>query len=214
MTLNRLILLGLILVMPSVEALSKSIERKPLSYGIFRNGDEIGSARTTFRREGDRLVVETAIKIVVKIAFVSVYRQEELKREYWRNGVMVEYTADLDKNGEKVSVRAKQNGVSLETQGPAGRTKAPIGLIPSTYWNSDTVRQTRLLDSTTGAVVNVTVSPNGSERIKTGNGAVQARRYRMTGDLDRELWYDESGALVALKFTESSGGSTIEYRRK
>ena len=212
MSATRRLLIGLFAAFLPAATMAADTARDPLSYGIYRNDEQIGSSRVTFSRDGDRLMVETVIEIVVKVAYIPVYRQNELKREFWRNGVMVAYTADLDRNGTKSAVRAKANGTTLEAEGPAGKTKAPLGLMPSTYWSGDTVRQTKLLDSTTGAVANVAVTALGMGRAKTAKGEVDAKYYRMTGDLVRELWYDTTGALVALRFKES-GGSVIEYRR-
>ena len=209
---TRRLLIGLFLAFWPAAAWAADAARDPLSYGIYRNDEQIGSSRVTFSRDGDRLVVETVIEIVVKVAYIPVYRQNEQKREFWRNGIMVAYTADLDRNGTKSAVRARANGTTLVAEGPAGKTKAPLGLMPSTYWSGDTVRQTKLLDSTTGAVANVSVAALGTGRAKTAKGEVEAKYYRMTGDLVRELWYDTTGALVALRFKES-GGSVIEYRR-
>jgi Domain of unknown function (DUF6134) len=37
------------------------------------------------------------------------------------------------------------------------------------------------------------VTPAGEDRVTLGGRAVSAQKYRVTGDLERELWYDRDG---------------------
>lgn len=185
-----------------------------LEFSILRNGERIGSRTVEFTRKGDRLEVLTRVEIVVKFMAIPVYKRTERKRELWRKGVLIEYDDYSDDHGKKSTVRARREAGKLISQGSAGTTETRgKDIMPSTYWNIATVNRTRLLDSTTGAIVHVKVQPVGEEDVAVGASHVQARRYRMTGDLERELWYDENGVWVRMIST-ASDGSKVEYRRQ
>jgi hypothetical protein len=53
----------------------------------------------------------------------------------------------------------------------------------------------------------------GAERIDAGGRAIEARHYRIAGDLDRDVWYDTDGYLVRLTLV-ADDGSTVVYVRK
>lgn len=209
---GRTFLASALLVLPATAAPSVPDDNR-LEFTIFRDGDPIGSHRLAFHRRGDRLTVDIRVEIAVRVAFITIYRRTERKREVWRNGVLVRYEARSDDDGEESSVSAWVIDGRLMADGPEGRRTVPVGTIASTYWNVRTVEQARLLDSATGEVLRVSVADLGEEPVETIDGPVTARRYRVTGDLKRDLWYDRDGVWTAMRM-EASDGSTIEYKRK
>ena len=71
--------------------------------------------------------------------------------------------------------------------------------------------QKRVLNTLTGNVNNVTLVAKGREAIATERGDVVATRYAYTGDLvDTEVWYDDAGRWVKLRFM-GRDGTPIEY---
>lgn len=196
-------------------AVAESIPKSDrLTFGIYRDGDRIGSRDIRFRRDGNVLTVESRVEIAVKILFLTVYTVSESKVETWRGGALTDFRADIDDNGTKSRLRIRRAEGRLVIEGPKGRTEAPDGILPSTYWNEATVRQSRLIDSSTGEILNIRVSGPARDRITGAAGAtIIARRYRMTDGLERVLWYDLEGVWAGLKMT-ARDGSTIEYRRK
>jgi hypothetical protein len=50
----------------------------------------------------------------------------------------------------------------------------------------------------------------GSERIEVAGQAIVAEHYVVSGDFERELWYDDQGRLVRVRF-RASDGSLLEY---
>ena len=66
------------------------------------------------------------------------------------------------------------------------------------------------MNTQTGAEARVQVSVLGRETIRTANASIDATRYRYTGDLVMDQWFDDAGRWVKTSFT-ASDGSTIEY---
>jgi hypothetical protein len=56
----------------------------------------------------------------------------------------------------------------------------------------------------------ITVRDAGSESIPVAGQSVAAQHYVIEGDLQRELWFDETRVLVKVRF-KGNDGSNIEY---
>jgi hypothetical protein len=95
-------------------------------------------------------------------------------------------------------------------QGAARQETLPPGLMPSTHWNLNQVKQSAILNSQNGALAKVQITPRGRETVKTAKGTLEATRYSYTGDVEMDQWFDDRGRWVKAAF-KASDGSTIEY---
>jgi len=66
------------------------------------------------------------------------------------------------------------------------------------------------VNTQTGTQARVRVSDLGRETIRTANTSIDATRYRVTGDVAMDQWFDDASRWVKTSFT-ASDGSTIEY---
>ena len=59
--------------------------------------------------------------------------------------------------------------------------------------------------------MNINVKDIGTEEVLTTSGKIiNAKHYAVTGDLERELWFDQANRLVHVLF-KGQDGSSIEY---
>jgi hypothetical protein len=167
-----------------------------VTYDIWREGAKVGTHSVDFRREGDRLIVHTRIRIEVTLLFLTLYRFDHDAVEDWVDGKLVRYVARTDDNGTRRNVLLVRVGKELQGSYNAERLLLPGDLIPGSLWNPATVDQTRLIEPTKGQIRTVTVLDRGPERIKSGSRTVPAHHYSITGDLLREVWYGGDGEVV------------------
>ena len=186
---------------------------KRLDYVINRNGDPIGTHVITFKREKGNLLVDTQVKVAVRMLFVTVYRYEKSARETWRDGRVTAYQADTDDNGDPIKGRVVLTSEGLVAKGPKGKAIVPPGTMISGYWNMATVKQTALIDSKDVTLVPIKVMGGKAVRITIGAQTFETHHYRITGELARELWYDADGLLVKMRAI-GSDGSIIDTDRK
>jgi len=172
-----------------------------IRFKVVRDGDEIGSHVLSVSHQGGDLVIDIEVRIAVKIAFVTVYRYEQTRREVWRDGRLVEFESATNDDGKKAAVKGRSTGDSLAVEGPKGTVNVAADIIPNSYWNSETVRRTALLSTFDGSLLDIMVTDMGEETVNTAAGPVPARRYKLTGDLERELWYDGTGRWVHMRTT-------------
>jgi hypothetical protein len=199
------------------------------TYGVYRGGTQIGRHTITFKQRGPIKVVTFDCDIDVKMLGVTSYRYVYRGREEWDGEQLQALQASTDDNGQRFTVSAERRGPSLvvERTAPAkvstaalmdlgyrgpdvSREALPAGILPTSQWNVRQVQQSSLLNTQFGTVSRVQVSPAGRETVQTGNSTVTATRYRYTGDLRMDQWFDDRGRWVKGAFT-AFDGSTIEY---
>jgi hypothetical protein len=182
-------------------------------YIVKRNGDPIGTLKIDVQRVGDRLTARSDYSIKVKLLAIVLYRYDKRMTEVYEAGKLVSYETEIDDNGTISRVTVERSGDMLSIAHPKGQLTVPDNLLLSTYWPPATVRQTQLIDSSDGVLVNVTVSEPVPADIDIDGRTVKARRYEMSGDLKRSLWYDaKSGEWLKMKLT-ASDDSVIEIER-
>jgi hypothetical protein len=166
----------------------------PAEYAItHEKHGEVGRHVITFRCEGDTLVVETAIEGEVKVLLVPVFQRQGRYREVWQGDRLVAFDSHVVDNGEVYEVAARAEGEQTIIEGRRGRIEAPPDVVPNHPWNHAVIDRPLLFDTQRGRLQEVRVTPAGTERIAAGGRMHEARKYVVTGDLERELWYDEAG---------------------
>ena len=186
---------------------------KRLEFAVFRDGSEIGRRVLTFAREDGRLVVDTRIEIAVRMLFVVVYRFERRARSVWRDGLVERYEAETDDNGKKSRIRvtAREHGLAIEANGSS--RIAPRALKTREFWNIDILTEKAAIDTATGTVEPIVVSGPEQTSLQLGNRTIPARRYRLTGKTERDLWYDEKGGLLRISRIARDGSTIVTQRR-
>ncbi len=176
---------------------------------ITRDKEQIGTHSIAFVHDGARLHVDTRVEIAVSLAFLTVYRMLKTSRETWEQNRVVAYDATIDDNGTVSTIKARPNGENMVVDGPDGHVTAPLGTMISGYWSDRTVERKLLIDSSDGVLRRVSVGKATSENLVAGDREIATRRYRMTGDLNRDLWYGEDGRLVRMREIASDGSEIV-----
>ena len=199
------------------------------SFNVYRDGQKIGSHTLVFRSDGQQRAVETTIDFTVKALGLTVYRYSHRGNEVWNGSTLQSIDTKTDDNGKQFAIRARQDGSKLAVErkgsdaaaGPAmndqglkrdnGAVEAlPPTVMPSTHWNLNQVKQSILLNTQYGTPSKVKITEMGRETVKTASGSVEATKYRYTGDITMDQWFDSRGRWVKAAF-KAFDGSQIEY---
>lgn len=140
---------------------------------------------------------------------VTAYRYTHRAEEVWSGDTFQGLSAQTDDNGKKHAIHIWRDGAALAVErnarpdilSPATfdrgvqrddpvRTTLLPQLLPSTHWNVRQVRQAALVNTQTGSEARVQVSVLGRETIRTANSSIDATRYRYTGDLVMDQWFN------------------------
>lgn len=169
-----------------------------LDFDVVRKGKDIGDVSYMFSGTADDFNVNVLTDIAVKVPLLRlnayVFKQNSI--EHWVKGQLTSVRSATNDDGEQHQVNAPAKG-----------------LVPGSLWNDDIVRAGKVFNTIDGRVMSVRVIDLGMQPVPVRGGRINAHHYRITGDLDRDVWYDGEGNLAHVSF-KADDGSTVTYVRK
>ncbi len=184
-----------------------------LDYAITRGGSPVGDQRVEFIHNADGFIVRTHVEITVTFLSMTIYRFKHDAVETWSGGRLTNFVSHSDDDGKDRDVEMAAEGDRLVGIYNGKSANVPGDIIPASLWHPGTVSASVLLDPIKGREKQVQVADRGAEEISLGDKTVTTQRYSMTGDIERELWYDGEGKLVQVSF-EGGDGSDILLKLK
>lgn len=183
---------------------------RELYFTATRDGSPFGFHRARFTENGDELIVETDIELKVNLGFITFFRYRHTNREVWYGGQLIQLDSQTYDNGNEISLRLREseNGTLMVENNSGEVIEAPAGIIPTSYWNKAITEQDLILNTQNGELLEVTVTPMGTEEITARGEIIEASRYLLSGSLDLELWYDADGTWVKSRF-DARGASVV-----
>jgi len=179
-------------------------------FRVLLDGREIGRHRYTLQGAGEGVVLTSEAQFDVRLLFISAYRYVHEAVERWQDGCLQSLASRTETNGERVAVSAQWRDGRLAVTGPAGSDLHEGCVLSFAYWDPRILEAERLLNSQTGELVPVQVTPRGTETVTVRGRATAATRHRLTGpDLTIDLWY-AGGRWVALEAL-TDGGRVLRY---
>lgn len=140
-----------------------------------------------------------------------MFRYRHTNHEVWRHGRLVAIETKTDDDGESYRLSGRATEAGLEVEGSGGNFVAPADVMPTSYWNTETVTKNRLLDTQRGRLIDVDIVPAGTEIVLLAGQPVNAQRYKVTGDLELDLWYATDGESAKISF--EARGAEVVYAR-
>jgi hypothetical protein len=169
----------------------------------------VGRYIVNFTRTDQGVLADARVDVDVSLLFVPVYTLRYHARELWSGGELQSIEAFTNDDGDLVHVQATRDSEGLQVQTNNGAYETPA-VLPISHWNAALLDGGPLLNGMTGEVAEVQVSDQGLDTVSTRKGSLRARHYLYSGDLSGEIWYDEDGRWVKLRF-RANDGSMIDY---
>jgi hypothetical protein len=180
------------------------------NFRVTLDGREIGSHRYTLEPGGQGAILRSQADFDVRFLFVTAYRYDHEAVERWQDGCLRALDSRTDTNGEIVTVNAVAGSGGLAVARPEGREVHPGCVRSFAYWDRRLLEADRLLNSQTGELVPVEVTPQGRERVRVRGDERAASRYRISGpNLQIDVWYAD-GDWVGLEAL-TDGGRLLRY---
>ena len=170
---------------------------------------DIGTYVNKISRNSDSVSVSTDINVLVKVAFVPVYRLEADRREVWRNGRLVSYSSVTRKNGNEIRVSGKAEGDKFVIDTPSGRIDAPADVFPMNPWSQAITKADAVIASESGKVYDARLAGSDQKTITVNGQQIATRHYQVAADTRHELWFDQQGRLI--QFATNDEGKTISF---
>ncbi len=181
---------------------------RTLTYRILMGDDPIGTETVKLDPQGDVTRVAVTATTRVKVLFIN-FRYDHQREEVWKGGTLDQMRAKTDDDGTPHSMEMARRGAgyALTVDGKAG--EVPANALPLTLWTPEVLKRPTLLSVIDGKPYNVRVESLGAETLDIGGRAIKATHHRISGDVERDLWFDADGTLLKTRFKRS--GYDVTY---
>jgi len=181
-----------------------------IDFDVYRGGKKVGYHKVRFDGDGKDLLVLSEFHLKIRVLFLTAFEYLYQAEVRWRDGHLQRLEAAVNDNGTQMSLEAERSGDLVTVNSADGTVNERAPLYPTNHWNASVLPETRVLNTLTGQINDVSIERRGRERVATEAGEISATRYAYTGDLEAEVWYDDVGRWVKLRFS-ARDGSVIEY---
>jgi hypothetical protein len=179
---------------------------------VLRHGNVIGEHLFTFSRRGDDFVVEVAIDIAVDLLGITLFRFTHRAEEVWRDGWLQSLVSATDDDGTLWRLQSERSDDALRgTVNDVGFDVSGF-VIPASLWHRDTPRTQVLFGTIDGRTKVINSETLGEEEVRAGGRKVAARHYRLSGELERDVWYGDDCGIAQVTFP-ARDGSLITLER-
>jgi hypothetical protein len=173
-------------------------------FRVLREGSEVGQhVVTAAATEGGGTLVTSDLDIHVRLAGFTVFRSRTLTRERLAGASLVEFSAEVLRDGRTTRLRVLPGGAGLRAEGPNGAVELPRDALPLAWWFPERFGRT-LFEPETGARITGRVlrvaQPGGGARI-----AIEGRQPEAVAS------YDAENRWIGFT-TRGSDGSEVSYR--
>jgi len=168
-----------------------------VQYVIRRKGKKVGTHVVEFTRRNTQLNVDVESIITIRILKVPVFKFNYTASEQWKNGKLTTVKARTNNGGELT--KADYKPIDNDTVA-----------YSSNHWNSDVLDANEVFNTLTGKMSQVSIDKIGNELLQDDDISINADRYRYSGDIQADVWYDASDRWVKLEF-KGEDGSVITY---
>ncbi|AWJ89726.1 hypothetical protein Sp245p_07980 [Azospirillum baldaniorum] len=183
-------------------------EPRTLTYRILMGDDPVGSETVRLEPQGEVTKVAVTASTRVKVLFIN-FRYDHKREEVWKGRTLESMSAQTDDDGTPHTIRMLRTGggYSVTVDGKTGETGADA--LPLTLWTPEVLKRPTLLSVIDGKPYSVRTDLVGTETLTVGGRAVPAQHHRISGDVERDLWFDAQGTLLKTRFKRS--GYDVTY---
>jgi hypothetical protein len=204
---HSLLVVALLLAAPSF---AEPIKTWP--FKVFLDTTEIGQHHFELMQRDAEQEIHSRARFDLKLLFFTAYRYRHENVERWSGNCLITMNSSTDDNGKQFNVQAQQNDKLRVNVNGVKETYPSNCVMSFAYWNPAFLRATQLLHPQTGKLVDVRITPAGTENLKIGNQTVPTQRYILRGpEMRIDLWYSKAGEWLALDAPTESG-RTLRYR--
>jgi hypothetical protein len=210
---RRCILLAIaaIAVMAAVERGGDA--REVREYTVHVDGKPAGHARIAIEARDDG-TTEVSCETEVRVRFlIFKYRYSFQGREVWKAGRLESLTSRSDDDGKKYELTAVGAEEDLRVTVNGRTSRAPADAWTTSCWQLPPEKRRRgsipLLDVDTGQQFEGRLQYRGVEEIAAGGETMKVRRYRLTGRVAMDLWFDDADRLVKQDWLEEGHRTVV-----
>jgi Family of unknown function (DUF6134) len=175
------------------------VERQTRTYSISIDGTRRGSSKAEFRSGNGIVWIQSESEIRINY-LVYKYNYTSSGTEIWKNGRVAAFENTADYNGASYTVKGTSTprGLQIATNGTTSLVSRDVWdtsylLLPDRLARVDAAAVV-LLDSDKGRLLSGKIQLIGEETL--AEGQKPCTHYRISGDVEVDVWFDASRRLV------------------
>lgn len=181
------------------------------NFDVYLDDSQIGHHNFHLQRKGDAWLLTTEADFRVRFLFFTAYQYQHSNTEVWQNSCLQRIESTTNANGKPFAVNGFKSevGFTVETK----QFTDEIGGCVKTfaYWDAAILEESSLLNSQTGELLPISVTPVAQESLIVRGQPVQATRYQLVAkNMELDIWYSNDRRWLALESTVK-GGRKLRY---
>jgi hypothetical protein len=174
-------------------------------FEITRDGKSIGTQSIEIAQSGDTITATTESNVAVKMLGIVVYRMHQVLTETYQGQKLVALRAETkDSDGVRLG-ELERNGDRWTGRLGKERRAFDCDCMTSTMWQIATLKDSAMIEASQARLRSIIVQEKGTQTLDLPEGRVEARHFVVKGDIEREVWFDSHGNLVAAQQIGSDG---------
>jgi hypothetical protein len=194
-----------------------------LEYELYRNNQSIGYHKYDFKREGDKLLIDSEVSFKITKLGIDLYNYFAKSKENYEKGVFKSYSSKTKQNKKNryVNIEVDPGDNNLIIDGSSYKGKADKDFIVGTWWNHEIIKAKAQISGISGRIIEQSVTFLGKEEIKIGDKTYKTLRFNFKSSdetlpdskkLNTDIWYEEETYLWVKAAFDKTG--YWEYRIK
>lgn len=176
-----------------------------LVFDVFRGGERVGTHSFEFADGPGRFVARYRSEIAFALGSGREWRYLNDGEEIWRDGWLDILTSDTRRGAADHRLRLEREGAALYGRADGRAISVSGYVITTSLWHRDTPFTQVLLGHEDGFTKVVNMLRLGSETVEAPEGPVSARRYALSGEIERNLWYGPGARLLRASWPGPEG---------
>ena len=181
-------------------------------FSVIYAGEKIGAHTVLYSAAAGETRVNTDIHLLVKVAFLTMFKFNHQSEEIWRDGRLMSLTSETLDYGETLHVEGAATPQGFRVVSKGGPFIASAATLTSnSLWTPAVLEQATVVDAYHGGIIGVSARKFADEQIAIAGRQVSATRYTfITPYLAGSIWYDQEDLWVRGEFERD--GSKIHYQ--
>lgn len=180
-------------------------------FSVLYRGNRVGAHTVLYSSATGETRVSTDIKLLVKVAFFTVFAFSHRSEETWRAGRLISLRSETIEHGETLHIEGAATPQGFRVVSKGGPFIASGATLTSnSLWTPAVLEQTTVVDAQHGGIIGVSARKLADEQIVIGGRLIRATRYTfITPYLAGSIWYDTKNQWVRGEFERD--GAKIQY---
>ncbi|HEY1722131.1 MAG TPA: DUF6134 family protein [Magnetospirillaceae bacterium] len=174
-------------------------QAEELDFTIYKESDQVGHDHYTITHDGDITTVKVHTHTLVNVLFLKFHYDHD-RTEVWKGNVLQSFVSDTNDDGTKHHVSVHRDGNQLVGDAD-GKSQIVAGDIPPfTLWVKSLAAHQNFFDIADFEQLKTEVADKGMEKLVIGPKTYDAHHYKITGDLNWDIWCDTDGLMLKSAF--------------